>query len=89
LRSSINRRDAQDNEAMFHLMAQRFTQLDFLGGRYYQGVNDGMDGNNNATDSLCVPMSPPPFPPVPVVLTLSSPRGRDRRGQQPLTAPRD
>ena len=39
---------------MFHLMSQRFTQLDFLGGRYYQSANDGMDGNNNATDSLCV-----------------------------------
>ena len=44
---------------MFHLMSQRFTQLDFLGGRYYQSANDGMDGNNNATDSLCVSLPLP------------------------------
>ena len=45
---------------MFQTFAQRFTQLDFLGARYYDNVNDGFDGNNNATDSLCVPRSPRP-----------------------------
>jgi hypothetical protein len=37
---------------MFQTFAQRFQQLDFLGARYYDNVNDGFDGNNNATDSL-------------------------------------
>ena len=37
---------------MFQTFAQHFTQLDFLGARYYDNVNDGFDGNNNATDSL-------------------------------------
>jgi hypothetical protein len=48
---------------MFQTFAQRFTQLDFLGARYYDNVNDGFDGNNNATDSLCVPRSPRPCSP--------------------------
>jgi hypothetical protein len=37
---------------MFETFARQFTQLDFFGGRYYDNVNDGFDGNNNATDSL-------------------------------------
>ena len=37
---------------MFQTFAQHFQQLDFLGARYYDNVNDGFDGNNNATDSL-------------------------------------
>jgi hypothetical protein len=44
---------------MFQTFAQRFQQLDFLGARYYDNVNDGFDGNNNATDSLCVWPSAP------------------------------
>jgi hypothetical protein len=39
---------------MFHTLTVHFTKLDFLGARYYDNVNDGFDGNNNATDSLCV-----------------------------------
>ncbi|MGB1595464.1 MAG: hypothetical protein ACPIOQ_22065 [Promethearchaeia archaeon] len=42
---------------MFHTLAIHFQSLDFLGARYYDSVNDGYDGNNNATDSLCVPLS--------------------------------
>lgn len=65
---------------MFHLMAQRFTQLDFLGGRYYQSANDGMDGNNNATDSLCVrmPLLLPALP-FPARLPLVPSAGATRR----------
>lgn len=39
---------------MFQTFAQRFQQLDFFGARYYDNVNDGFDGNNNATDSLLI-----------------------------------
>ena len=42
---------------MFHTLAIHFQSLDFLGARYYDSVNDGYDGNNNATDSLCAPPS--------------------------------
>ena len=65
---------------MFHLMAQRFTQLDFLGGRYYQSANDGMDGNNNATDSLCVRMPPPPCSSLPCPSPARPLRGGDATG---------
>jgi hypothetical protein len=39
---------------MFHTLTVHFTKLDFLGARYYDNVNDGFDGNNNATDSLLI-----------------------------------
>jgi hypothetical protein len=39
---------------MFHTLAIHFQSLDFLGARYYDSVNDGYDGNNNATDSLLI-----------------------------------
>jgi len=51
----VNRACEQSEDTyliMFQTFAHHFTQLDFFGARYYDNVNDGFDGNNNATDSL-------------------------------------
>ena len=40
---------------MFEALRPLLTKLDLLGGRWYQSANDGLDGNNGATESTYHP----------------------------------
>jgi hypothetical protein len=37
---------------MFEAFRPMLQRLDRLGGRYYQSANDGLDGNNSATEAM-------------------------------------